>query len=85
LAVGDAVAGTADLNSNGGWVTTGGSGDEGGYAVVRQPFNARKPPSPSFRDVAAFPMACLPAFASIYRAVRAGDAVYIPHGRGATG
>ena len=35
VAVGDAVAAMADLNGDGGWVATGESGGEGGYAVAR--------------------------------------------------
>ena len=50
VAVGDAVAAMADLNGNGGWVATGRSGDEGGYAVARQFLTVRKLPSLSFRD-----------------------------------
>src|SRR5208337_276214 len=47
-----AVAAMADLNGDGGWVATGGSGGEGGYAVARQFLTVRKPPSLSFRDAA---------------------------------
>jgi len=57
VAVGDAVAAMADLNGDGGWVATGGSGGEGGYAVARQFLTVRKPPSLSFRDAAALPIA----------------------------
>jgi NADPH:quinone reductase-like Zn-dependent oxidoreductase len=85
VAVGDAVAAMADLNGDGGWVATGGSGGEGGYAVARQFLTVRKPPSLSFRDAAALPMAFLPAFAGLYGAVRAGDTVYIPGGGGGVG
>src|SRR5437879_4594854 len=85
VAVGDAVAAMADLNGDGGWVATGGSGGEGGYAVARQFLTARKPPSLSFRDAAALPMCFLSAFAGLYRAVQAGDTVYIPGGGGGVG
>jgi NADPH:quinone reductase-like Zn-dependent oxidoreductase len=85
VAVGDAVAAMADLNGDGGWVATGGSRDEGGYAVAHEFLTVRKPPSLSFRDAAALPMCFLSAFASLYRAVRAGDAVYIPGGGGGVG
>ena len=84
--VGDAVAAMTDLNCDGGWVATGGSGGgEGGYAVARQFLTAGKPPSLSFRDAAALPMAFLSAFAGLYRAVQAGDTVYIPGGGGGVG
>ena len=85
VAVGDAVAAMADLNGDGGWVATGASGGEGGYAVARQFLTVRKPPSLSFRDAAALPMCFLSAFASLYRAVQAGDTVYIPGGGAASG
>ena len=85
VAVGDAVAAMADLNGDGGWVATGGSGGEGGYAVARQFLTVRKPPSLSFRDAAALPMCFLSAFAGLYRAVQAGDTVYIPGGGGGVG
>jgi NADPH:quinone reductase-like Zn-dependent oxidoreductase len=85
LAVGDAVAAMADLNGDGGWAATGGSGVEGGYAVARQFLTVRKPPSLSFRDAAALPMCFLSAFASLYPAVQAGDAVYVPGGGGGVG
>ncbi|GAA1897294.1 quinone oxidoreductase family protein [Streptantibioticus ferralitis] len=85
VAVGDAVAAMADLNGDGGWAATGGSGSEGGYAVARQFLTARKPPSLSFRDAAALPMAFLSAFASLFRAVQDGDTVYIPGGGGGVG
>jgi NADPH:quinone reductase-like Zn-dependent oxidoreductase len=73
------------LNGDGGWVATGGSGGEGGYAVARQFLTARKPPSLSFREAAALPMCFLSAFAGLYRAVRAGDTAYIPGGGGGVG
>src|ERR1700731_4426644 len=82
VAVGDAVAAMADLNGDGGWVATGGSGGEGGYAVARQFLTVRKPPSLSFRDAAALPMCFLTAFAGLYEAVQGGDTVYIPGGGG---
>jgi NADPH:quinone reductase-like Zn-dependent oxidoreductase len=85
IAVGDAVAAMADLNGDGGWVATGGSGGEGGYAVARQFLTVRKPPSLSFRDAAALPMCFLSAFAGLYRAVQAGDTVYVPGGGGGVG
>jgi NADPH:quinone reductase-like Zn-dependent oxidoreductase len=85
VAVGDAVTAMADLNGNGGWVATGRSGGEGGYAVARQFLTVRKPASLSFRDAAALPMCFLSAFAALYRAVRAGDTVYIPGGGGGIG
>ena len=85
VAVGDAVAAMADLNGDGGWVARGGSGGEGGYAVARQFLTVRKPPSLSFRDAAALPMCFLSAFASLYRAVQAGDTIYIPGGGGGVG
>lgn len=85
VAVGDAVAAMADLNGDGGWVAAGGSGGEGGYALAHQFLTVRKPPSLSFRDAAALPMAFLSAFAGLYRAVRAGDTVYIPGGGGGVG
>jgi NADPH:quinone reductase-like Zn-dependent oxidoreductase len=83
VAVGDAVAAMADLKGDGGWVATSGSG--GGYAVARQFLTVRKPPSLSFRDAAALPMAFLSAFAGLYPAVRVGDTVYIPGGGGGVG
>jgi NADPH:quinone reductase-like Zn-dependent oxidoreductase len=64
---------------------TGGSGGEGGYAVARQFLTVRKPPSLSFRDAAALPICFLSAFASLYRAVQAGDTVYVPGGGGGVG
>lgn len=85
VAVGDAVAAMADLNGDGGWSATGGSGSEGAYAVARQFLTARKPPSLSFRDAAALPMAFLSAFAGLYGAVRDGDTVYVPGGGGGVG
>jgi NADPH:quinone reductase-like Zn-dependent oxidoreductase len=85
LAVGDAVAAMADLNGDGGWVATGGSAGEGGYAVAPQFLTVGKPPSVSFRDAAALPMAFLSAFAGLYRAVQTGDTVYIPGGGGGVG
>jgi NADPH:quinone reductase-like Zn-dependent oxidoreductase len=85
VAVGDAVTAMADLNGDGGWVATGASGSEGGYAVARDFLTARKPPSLSFRDAAALPMCFLSAFAGLYRAVRTGDTVYVPGGGGGVG
>jgi NADPH:quinone reductase-like Zn-dependent oxidoreductase len=85
IAVGDAVAAMADLNGNGGWVATGGSTDERGYAVAHQFLTVGKPPSLSFRDAAALPMAFLSAFAALYQTVQAGDTVYIPGGGGGVG
>src|SRR5262249_39235574 len=85
VAVGDAVAALADLNGDGGWVATGGSGGEGGYAVARQFLTVGKPPSLSFRNEAALPMCFLSAFAGLYRALRAGDTVYVPGGGGGVG
>ena len=85
VAVGDAVAAMADLNGDGGWVARGGSEGEGGYAVARQFFTVRKPPSLSFRDAAALPMCFLSAFAGLYEAVQGGDTVYIPGGGGGVG
>src|SRR6516225_8112255 len=85
MAVGDAVAAMADLNGDGGWVATGASGGEGGYAVARQFLTVRKPPYLSFRDAAALPICFLSAFAGLYRAVQAGDTVYIPGGGGGVG
>jgi NADPH:quinone reductase-like Zn-dependent oxidoreductase len=85
VGIGDAVAAMADLNGDGGWVATGSSGGEGGYAVARQFLTVRKPPSLSFRDAAALPMCFLSAFAGLYRAVKAGDTVYIPGGGGGVG
>jgi NADPH:quinone reductase-like Zn-dependent oxidoreductase len=73
------------LNGNGGWVATGRSGGDGGYAVARQFLTVRKPPSLSFRDAAALPMCFLSAFAALYGAVQAGDTVYIPGGGGGVG
>jgi NADPH:quinone reductase-like Zn-dependent oxidoreductase len=66
VAVGDAVAAMADLNGDGGWGATEGSGGEGGYAVAREFLTVRKPPSLSFRDAAALPMCFLSAFAGLY-------------------
>src|ERR1700752_3295105 len=57
VAVGDAVAAMADLNGDGGWAATGGSGGEGGYAAAPQFLTVRKTPSLSFRDAAALPIA----------------------------
>ena len=85
IAVGDTVAAMADLNGNGGWVATGESTDERGYAVAHQFLTVKKPPSLSFRDAAALPMAFLSAFAGLYRAVQTGDTVYIPGGGGGVG
>jgi NADPH:quinone reductase-like Zn-dependent oxidoreductase len=85
VAVGDAVAAMADLNGDGGWVATGGSTGGGGYAVAHQFLTVGKPPSLSFRDAAALPMAFLSAFAGLYRGVQAGDTVYIPGGGGGVG
>ena len=85
VAVGDAVAAMADLNGDGGWVASGRSKGEGGYAVARQFLTARKPPSLSFRDAAALPMCFLSGFAGLYGAVQAGDTVYIPGGGGGVG
>jgi NADPH:quinone reductase-like Zn-dependent oxidoreductase len=85
VAVGDAVAAMADLNGDGGWAATAGGEGEGGYAVAREFLTVRKPPSLSFRDAAALPMCFLSAFAGLYRAVRAGDTVYIPGGGGGVG
>jgi NADPH:quinone reductase-like Zn-dependent oxidoreductase len=85
LAVGEAVAAMADLNGDGGWVATDVSGGEDGYALAHQFLTVAKPPSLSFRDAAALPMAFLSAFAGLYPAVRAGDTVYIPGGGGGVG
>jgi NADPH:quinone reductase-like Zn-dependent oxidoreductase len=85
VAVGDAVAAMADLNGDGGWAATGRSAGEGGYAVAPQFLTVRKPPSLSFRDAAALPMAFLSAFAGLYPAVQTGDTVYIPGGGGGVG
>jgi len=85
IAVGDAVAAMADLNGNGGWVATGESTDERGYAVAHQFLTVGKPPSLSFRDAAALPMAFLSAFTGLYQTVQAGDTVYIPGGGGGVG
>src|SRR5260370_2644795 len=85
VAVGDAVAAMADLNGDGGWVATGSSGGEGGYAVARQFLTVRKPPSLRFPAAAALPMGFLSAFPSLYRAVQAGVTVYIPGGGGGVG
>jgi NADPH:quinone reductase-like Zn-dependent oxidoreductase len=85
LAVGDAVAAIADLNGNGGWAATGESGSEDGYALAQQFLTARKPPSLSFRDSAALPMAFLSAFAGLYPVLQSGDTVYIPGGGGGVG
>ena len=84
LAVGDAVAAMADLNGDGGWAA-GESAGEGGYAAAPQFLTVGKPPSLSFRDAAALPMCFLSAFAGLYRAVQAGDTVYIPGGGGGVG
>jgi len=75
----------ADLYGDGGWVATGRSGGEGGYAVARQFLTVRKPRPLSFRDAAALPMCFLSAFAALYGAVQAGDTVYIPGGGGGVG
>jgi NADPH:quinone reductase-like Zn-dependent oxidoreductase len=83
VAVGDAVAAMADLNGDGGWVATGGSG--GSYALAHQFLTVGKPPSLSFGDAAALPMAFLSAFAGLYPAVTAGDTVYVPGGGGGVG
>ncbi|HEX9461319.1 MAG TPA: zinc-binding dehydrogenase [Alphaproteobacteria bacterium] len=85
VAVGDAVAAMADLNGDGGWVASGRSAGEGGYAVAPQFLTVRKPRSLSFRDAAALPMCFLSAFAGLYKAVQAGDTVYIPGGGGGVG
>ncbi|MEU6319634.1 zinc-binding alcohol dehydrogenase family protein [Streptomyces sp. NPDC047009] len=85
VAVGDAVAGLADLNGNGGWAATDASGSEGGYALASRFLTARKPPSLSFRDAAVLPMAFLSAFASLYQAVHVGESVYVPGGGGGVG
>ena len=85
VAVGDAVAAMADLNGDGGWAATGGSGGEAGYAVAPQFLTVRKPLSLSFRDAAALPMCFLSAFAGLFRAVQAGDTVYVPGGGGGVG
>jgi len=85
LAVGDAVAAMADLNGNGGWVATGESGSEHSYALAQQFLTARKPPSLSFRDAAALPMAFLSAFAGLYPVLQPGNTVYIPGGGGGVG
>ncbi|GAB2842099.1 hypothetical protein GCM10027176_52510 [Actinoallomurus bryophytorum] len=83
VAVGDAVVAMADLNGDGGWSATGGSG--GAYAVARQFLTVRKPPSLSFRDAAALPMCFLSAFAGLNGAIQAGDTIYIPGGGGGVG
>jgi NADPH:quinone reductase-like Zn-dependent oxidoreductase len=75
----------ADLNGDGGWVATGATAGEGGYALAHQFLTVRKPPSISFGDAAALPMAFLSAFAGLYPAVQAGDTVYIPGGGGGVG
>jgi NADPH:quinone reductase-like Zn-dependent oxidoreductase len=85
LAVGDAVAAMADLNGDGGWTATGESGAEDSYALAQQFLTARKPPSLSFRDAAALPMAFLSAFAGLYPVLEPGDTVYIPGGGGGVG
>jgi NADPH:quinone reductase-like Zn-dependent oxidoreductase len=85
IAVGDAVAAMADLNGYGGWIATGENESENGYALAQQFLTARKPPSLSFRDAAALPMAFLSAFAGLYPVLQSGDTVYIPGGGGGVG
>lgn len=85
LAVGDAVSAMADLNGNGGWIATGESGSEHSYALAQQFLTGRKPPSLSFRDAAALPMALLSAFAGLYPVLQPGNTVYIPGGGGGVG
>jgi NADPH:quinone reductase-like Zn-dependent oxidoreductase len=85
LAVGDTVAAMADLNGNGGWIATGESGNEHSYALAQQFLTARKPPSLSFRDAAALPMAFMSAFAGLYPVLQPGNTVYIPGGGGGVG
>ncbi|MFZ0714284.1 quinone oxidoreductase family protein [Mycobacterium sp.] len=85
LAVGDAVAAMADLNGDGGWIARGESGTEDCYALAPQFLTARKPPSLSFRDAAALPMAFLSAFAGLYPVLQPGYTVYIPGGGGGVG
>lgn len=85
VAVGDAVAAMADLNGDGGWVATGAGGGDVGYALTQRFLTVRKPPSLGFRDAAALPMAFLSAFAGLYRAVQAGDTIYVPGGGGGVG
>src|ERR1700739_3562300 len=68
-----------------GGVEPGGGGGEGGLAADRNSPTAQKPASLSFRDAAALPMCFLSAFAGLYRAVQAGDTVYIPGGGGGVG
>ncbi|WP_225077538.1 MULTISPECIES: zinc-binding alcohol dehydrogenase family protein [unclassified Streptomyces] len=85
VAVGDAVAAMADLNGDGGWVATGAGGGDVGYALTQRFLTVRKPPSLGFRDAAALPMAFLSAFAGLYRAVQAGDSIYVPGGGGGVG
>src|SRR6516162_4229370 len=72
-------------DGDGGWVATGETGGDGGYALAHQFLTVAKPPSVSFRDAAALPMAFLSAFAGLYPVVRAGDTVYIPGGGGGVG
>ena len=85
LVIGDPVAARADLNGDGGWVATGASGGQSGYALARQSLIARKPASLSFRDAAALPMAFLSAFAGLYPVVRGDETIYIPGGGGGVG
>jgi NADPH:quinone reductase-like Zn-dependent oxidoreductase len=85
LAVGESVAAMADLNGNGGWIATGETDSEDSYALAQQFLTAHKPPSLSFRDAAALPMAFLSAFAGLYPVLQPGDTVYIPGGGGGVG
>jgi NADPH:quinone reductase-like Zn-dependent oxidoreductase len=75
----------ADLNGNGGWIATSESGGEHSYALAQQFLTGRKPPSLSFRDAAALPMALLSALAGLYPVLQPGNTVYIPGGGGGVG
>jgi NADPH:quinone reductase-like Zn-dependent oxidoreductase len=81
ISIGDKVAAMADSNGDGGWAT----GGQGGYALAREFYTAKKPASLSFSQAAALPLCFIAAYLGLHDHVRAGDVVYIPGGGGGVG
>jgi NADPH:quinone reductase-like Zn-dependent oxidoreductase len=81
FAIGDEVTAMADSNGDGGWAV----GGHGGYALARDYFTVRKPPSLSFRDAGVLPICFIAAFIGLHGNIRPGDTVYVPGGAGGVG
>ena len=81
FAVGDAVAAMAESNGDGGWAV----GGQGGYALAKEFYAARKPDELSFQEAAALPLCFIAAYLGLRGHVGPGDTVYIPGGGGGVG